>query len=103
MITILYLVHCMITVIDRLIYSQYCLVRYLVTSNKCIVIKRSSLIMSTSRLRLQKSTYNYLHFFIAIALDETLILVAVHFSTKNIVTSCDHDDAKDGANVNAIQ
>ena len=30
------------------------------------------------------------YFFIAIALDETTILVAVHFSMKNIYQSCDH-------------
>ena len=31
---------------------------------------------------------SYVYIFIAIALDEAVILVAVHFSMKNIMTSC---------------
>ena len=34
-----------------------------------------------------------------IALDETLIFVAVHFSMKILETSCEHHDRKGGANV----
>ena len=33
--------------------------------------------------------YHNIYIFIAIALDETSILVAVHFSMKNIYQSCD--------------
>ena len=42
-------------------------------------------------------------FLIAIALYEAVFLAAVHFSMKNIVTSCDHGGTKGGPDVNVFK
>ena len=47
--------------------------------------------------------YWNIYIFIAIAWDKAVILVAVHFSMKNIVTLCNHGRAKGRANDNVIQ
>ena len=44
-----------------------------------------------------------IYIFIAIALDETSILVAVRFSMKNIYQSCDLGRAMGRSNVNVTQ
>ena len=45
----------------------------------------------------------YIYIFIAIALNETSILVAVHFSMQNIYQSCDLGHAVGRSNVNVSQ
>ena len=45
----------------------------------------------------------YIHIFIAIALDETSILVALHFSMQNIYQSCDLGHAVGRSNINVSQ
>ena len=45
----------------------------------------------------------YIYIFIAIALDETCILVAVYFSMQNIYQSCDVGRALGHSNVNVSQ
>ena len=45
----------------------------------------------------------YVYSFIAVALDETSILVAVHFSMKNIYQSCDLGRAVGWSNVDISQ
>ena len=45
----------------------------------------------------------YIYIFIAIALDETSILIALHFSMQNIYLSCDLGHAVGRSNVNVSQ
>ena len=44
-----------------------------------------------------------IYIFMAITLDETSILVALHFSMQNIYQSCDLDHAVGRSNVNVSQ
>ena len=44
-----------------------------------------------------------IYIFVAITLDEAVILIAVHFLMKNIVASCDHGGTKGGADVNVYR
>ena len=45
----------------------------------------------------------YIYSFIAVALDETCILVALHFSMQNIYQSCDLGHAVGRSNVSVSQ
>ena len=50
-----------------------------------------------------KILFHNIYIFIAIALDESSILVAVHFSMKNIYQSCDLGHAMRRNNVDVSQ
>ena len=52
---------------------------------------------------MEKNVYKNIYIFIALALDETNILVSVHFSMKNIYQSCDLGRAVGRSNINISQ
>ena len=56
----------------------------------CLIGVKFDLLLYNIFVKLVKS---YIYIFIAITLDETNILVVVHFSMKNIYQSCDLDHA----------
>ena len=59
--------------------------------------------MSKDELLASSTVVLYIYIFIAIACDETSILVAVHFSMKNIYQSCDLGLAVERNNVDVSQ
>ena len=66
--------------------TQSCNITGFLRMHHCLIGVKFDLLLYNIFVRLVKS---YIYIFIAIALDETSILVVVHFSMKNIYQSCD--------------
>ena len=66
-------------------------------------IENLALSVDTINISVSKLYFINTYIFIAIAFDETSILVAVHFSMQNIYQSCDLDRALGRSNVHARQ